>query len=460
VVATFFDFSAVKVPPRMIIKDSYGLLLVIADITEPCGSSNESKIIIHCADNSKKWPKKGLFAAISEKWPEPEKTFTETDASLGDVQVVKVQAPETETGKLYVCTVIGQKAVSGGIPVFNPKAFLHGVTAILNLARSKNASLHLPKIASSIPGVDWPTIENQLGDLAKNSGLSIYIYTKPPASDRKNNNIPEKSTKFQKPVVLSAPPKLGAPKEKPKEEKPTSVFEKSVKNQPAVSDPPPKIVAPKEKPKEEKPNLIPKRELVEKRPAARKRQKTEVFKQVRIVFADMVDQQRLSQLVNDMSGTFVDKWSKEATHLIASKFSPVVEQAARAAHFIVTPNWIVDCYDEQRVISEELYCCEIPGNILAPMKVKPLPNLFTGMAIYIHVDVDRALELRRYIVAFNGDISEYVADATTHVVLSPDAMNGEEYLEMNSGVTLVNPFWIWDSINTRKLRDTSAYTIN
>lgn len=49
------------------------------------------QIIAHLCDDSGKWSTKGVFAAISKKWPEPEQKFRQGKVHPGECQQVKVK---------------------------------------------------------------------------------------------------------------------------------------------------------------------------------------------------------------------------------------------------------------------------------------------------------------------------------------------------------------------------------
>ena len=67
-----------------------------------CPSFFFFQIIVNCTDDSGKWPKKGLFAAISKLYLEPGKRFEEEKPQIGQLQLVKVASGPTLLSLLFL----------------------------------------------------------------------------------------------------------------------------------------------------------------------------------------------------------------------------------------------------------------------------------------------------------------------------------------------------------------------
>lgn len=83
--------------------EAVDLIRMGGDVTSPIGPS-PVKIIVNCTDNSGRWPKKGLFAAISKKWKQPEQEFVSSTLTQGEVQFVKCQEEKQTT--IYVANIV------------------------------------------------------------------------------------------------------------------------------------------------------------------------------------------------------------------------------------------------------------------------------------------------------------------------------------------------------------------
>ncbi|NXY34805.1 DNLI3 ligase, partial [Pomatorhinus ruficollis] len=74
---------------------------------------------------------------------------------------------------------------------------------------------------------------------------------------------------------------------------------------------------------------------------------------------------------------------------------------------------------------------------------KPLLDIFTGVRLYLAPSVKDFARLRRYFIAFDGDlVEEFDTASATHVI-------GD--IEDNPGALRVTPRWIWECIRKRRL---------
>lgn len=84
----------------------------------------------------------------------------------------------------------------------------------------------------------------------------------------------------------------------------------------------------------------------------------------------------------------------------------------------------------------------------------PLPNLvscFTGKVFFLYGGPKREDCIRRYIVAFNGTISEYM-DKNVHFVVTENEWDStfDEALSSQPQLRFVRPSWVWSSSNAGK----------
>ena len=120
------------------------------DATIPQGKGN--KIIVHICNDIGGWGR-GFVLAISNKWPEPEKSYREwhknkpeNDFGLGAIQLIKV------TEDLYIGNMIAQE----GIKRINSKepirydAVKFCLAKIANEAKKIDASIHMPRIGCGL----------------------------------------------------------------------------------------------------------------------------------------------------------------------------------------------------------------------------------------------------------------------------------------------------------------------
>lgn len=139
----------------------------------PQGEGN--KIIAHVCNNIGAWGA-GFVLAISKRWSEPEREYrsmSSTERKLGNVQFVPV---ETD---IVVANMIGQeniKANDYGVPPVRYSAIKICLERVLSLAKSMNASIHMPRIGCGLAGGQWEIMEQVIIAASKNFDAKIFVY--------------------------------------------------------------------------------------------------------------------------------------------------------------------------------------------------------------------------------------------------------------------------------------------
>lgn len=139
----------------------------------PQGEGN--KIIVHVCNNIGAWGA-GFVLAISKRWSEPEREYrsmSSTKRKLGNVQFVPV---ETD---IVVANMIGQeniKANDYGVPPVRYSAIKICLERVLSLAKSMNASIHMPRIGCGLAGGQWEIMEQVIIAASKNFDVKIFVY--------------------------------------------------------------------------------------------------------------------------------------------------------------------------------------------------------------------------------------------------------------------------------------------
>lgn len=85
----------------------------------------------------------------------------------------------------------------------------------------------------------------------------------------------------------------------------------------------------------------------------------------------------------------------------------------------------------------------IHWNVLMNPCLQTLLNIFTGVKLYLPESVPESDKLRRYFVAYDGDlVPDYAAASATHTLAEP---------EENSQAQKVSSNWIWQCIRKRRV---------
>jgi O-acetyl-ADP-ribose deacetylase (regulator of RNase III) len=156
---------------------------VIGDATRPQGEG--LKVIVHCCNDVGAWGA-GFVVALSRKWKRPEEAYLEWfeksgaekfKALLGAVQLVHVE-PD-----IWVANLIGQvglrRGLDGAIPV-RYEAFTTGFTLLADhLLKTKNASIHAPRLGCGLAGGEWSSVEPLLEKHFVERGIPVTIYDLP-----------------------------------------------------------------------------------------------------------------------------------------------------------------------------------------------------------------------------------------------------------------------------------------
>ncbi|KAM7373992.1 hypothetical protein PAMP_006672 [Pampus punctatissimus] len=83
------------------------------------------------------------------------------------------------------------------------------------------------------------------------------------------------------------------------------------------------------------------------------------------------------------------------------------------------------------------------AQLIEPRNDKTLLDIFSGVKLFLPVSVQDFDKLRRYFVAYDGDIvADYDASSATHTLAEPDE---------DSQAQRVSPSWIWECIRKRRV---------
>jgi len=195
--------------------------------------------------------------------------------------------------------------------------------------------------------------------------------------------------------------------------------------------------------------------------------KSNVFEDIIVMFVGQ-DQSLildLSQKVAAMGGRTTTQWvpfgSNKNTHLVCSSVTEEFKHVQLLGGTIVTEDWILDCYEHQEKLAVPSY--RFKGNpesiTVAIAQSRPtkyvLPNVFSGICLNIHGSPKHADVLRRYIIAFEGDIENDPMKAS--VILSDEPW--DDFLEkmLQAKKKIVSSAWAWDSINDKAIKDQVQY---
>lgn len=157
-------------------KRGMSIRYLTGDATAPITEGN--KVIVHICNDIGKWGK-GFVVAVSKRWPGPEEAYREAftcpaPPQLGEVQLIDVAHDIT------VANIIGQHGVrsprsKAPAPIRYP-AVRQGLEKVAAFAKSRNASVHMPRIGCGLAGGSWDEIEPIIGETLVSEGVVVFVY--------------------------------------------------------------------------------------------------------------------------------------------------------------------------------------------------------------------------------------------------------------------------------------------
>ncbi|XP_005098173.1 chromodomain-helicase-DNA-binding protein 1-like [Aplysia californica] len=314
---------------------------VIGDVTHPVDAQTDVNIIVHCTDDSGYWGHGGLFSALSARTSRPEMQYELAgkmkDLSVGDCHLVAVEdGVDSEDKGDYVALIVAQSRDKRTNKLSGIKlpALSEGLEKVYQVAKAKNASVHLPRIGHDTPGFNWYGTERLLRKQLASRGVPTYIYyfRRQHGQKRKNGTQAGQPSKVKRPDSDGDDDKMAG-----------------------VSSP-----------------------------------------------------------------------SSSSSPLTTSSLSTSAKESLKRGGT-----------NEQ------------------------LPAMFTGMTVHFHnVSEDKIKGLKRFVIAYDGDISSSVNEATTHLVT--DTTDVEELIAVLGDATccVLTPAWIEDCVSKGKLLPSHTYAVS
>lgn len=151
---------------------------LIGDATAP--QTKGERFIVHICNDIGAWGQ-GFVVAISLKWPAPERAYrnwyhSQKSFQLGEIQEVPVEE------HLSVINMIAQKGVvpdEEGVPPIRYQALETCLEKVAEIAYSRQASVHMPRIGCGLAGGHWEEIEPLLQKTLLAKKIPVFVYDLP-----------------------------------------------------------------------------------------------------------------------------------------------------------------------------------------------------------------------------------------------------------------------------------------
>ncbi|EGC32964.1 hypothetical protein DICPUDRAFT_81260 [Dictyostelium purpureum] len=472
------------------------LFYVGGDLTQPFSGSGDTSpniFVLNYVDNTDKWNNKGISGAISKRFPKVVESFEKIKSGESKSEKVLEENIDKEKKKIFVCNlscIVPPKSKDESYS-FSLKHFKSAIKESKGVIKNKNGSVHIAKPSFSKPS--WSEIEEVLIDELYDSGIKVFVHSiKSPPSVSKTSTLSSKTTT----IDVSVNNNNNNNKNENENEK-TSL-------------------------KRDRDQMLEHEILKE---LEEKELEAPVFGNVNVVFDQSVlDNQKLAKkcerLIKILGGRVSEKWCAikgldKTTHLICDDGeSDLYHHVSRLGGAIAKTQWVEDCFNNDLLLPiDEIYCYvskngsstsqnhsskSLDTNTTknsnamqidklgeststskkeekqcksspSPTKKQHLLNIFSDCSIYLHENVNDRDTLKRYIVAFGGDVVDQINEKTTHLIASlPPNFSTvkpkdlfKQFLQQNKthNKKIGNSLWLWDSINMGEVLDIKSYKL-
>ncbi|CAF0884246.1 unnamed protein product [Adineta ricciae] len=152
---------------------------VFGDVMKPQLHDEKCAILVHCVDDSGRWPSKGVFASISQRSKEPEKQYTLAhemqDIHMGDSHLIAINDCGVDDDEppceQYVALIVAQHRNK-----FDFTALDSALRSLGKAAKQMKASVHLPRIGVGSQGFNWYGTEKLIKKYLASHNIPTYIY--------------------------------------------------------------------------------------------------------------------------------------------------------------------------------------------------------------------------------------------------------------------------------------------
>ncbi|XP_076113824.1 chromodomain-helicase-DNA-binding protein 1-like isoform X3 [Mytilus galloprovincialis] len=158
---------------------------ISGDVMKPVDTGSSVNLIVHCADDSGGWGKGGVFTAISKRSEVPEKQYELAgnlfDLALGDCHLIPLDEDmdEVDTENWLALLIAQHRDKRNNLSGIKLPALREGLQAVYYAAKTRSASVHLPRIGYDTPGFNWYGTERLIKKHLASKGIPTYIYYYP-----------------------------------------------------------------------------------------------------------------------------------------------------------------------------------------------------------------------------------------------------------------------------------------
>jgi O-acetyl-ADP-ribose deacetylase (regulator of RNase III) len=154
------------------------------DATAPRGS--DQKLLLQIVnDDAITWGGGGFALAVKRRWPSAQREFTSYVTSnkrslrLGNVITCKAEED------LTLVSIVAQHGYGPSpIPRIRYGVLKDALDNVSQLAKTQNASVHMPRLGTGLAGGAWSVVEEIVSDSLIQSGVTVTVYDPPQGKER------------------------------------------------------------------------------------------------------------------------------------------------------------------------------------------------------------------------------------------------------------------------------------
>jgi hypothetical protein len=153
---------------------------VTGDATIPQGAGK--RMIAHVVDDAGSW-RTEFVLALSNRWPQIEDSYrtwirgrADNTFALGDIQIVDVNHDLSVVNMVAQRRIHASRRIDGPI---NYQAFRKCLVTLHIEAASRGASIHMPRLGSSLADGNWTHIAPLIQQWLVDAGTPVTVYDLP-----------------------------------------------------------------------------------------------------------------------------------------------------------------------------------------------------------------------------------------------------------------------------------------
>lgn len=152
---------------------------VRGDATRARGT--EPKLLLQVVNNGAfTWGGVGFAAAIKRRWPQSQKEFTvQVTTDRAKLKLGSVVACELEPGITLLSLVAQQGYGPSTRPRIRYGALRDCLVSVSQLAKDRNATVHMPRIGTGQAGGAWPVVQEIVAETLVGPGVGVLVYDLP-----------------------------------------------------------------------------------------------------------------------------------------------------------------------------------------------------------------------------------------------------------------------------------------